>query len=433
MPERFTASVELLEDAFDYSYQPNAEGYKVSWRDCREGSCISFYGEQTLADLLDNNYLNVLPGRRNFYGEPDSLPTSDVRLEFQRYAVVGRRVDAEGNVDTHRVIFHAGDIAFLEGRNRPLANVPLRPMELVRLRSGLMNRRQASLLVNHLNRFRRNHHQIDTLTWSVIRGPLPNSSARDWLDAVAGSGEHLQHTAGETLPWGLGLNASKALTLYVVIRSPSVNREQVFAYCPPRYILPPRFAISVRERIRSPSVQTGQNWHVTRRTEDASASALAAVCEEAGLLGCEGPSEFTRAEDFWGPEDEGYPDYAGYEPTPSQVYATSFSRDEAIRAMRVLRMAGYRDIKARRVGADGDFSRVQSGHSCFGQDEVSCHHTLIVPGRSELEIEVSTFSQVQDKYTSWEKREEWEREALTTLWEKRKAAATARQASLQSA
>lgn len=40
-----------------------------------------------------------------------------------------------------------------------------------------------------------------------------------------------------------------------------------------------------------------------------------------------------------------------------------------------------------------------------------------VPGEPPLDVAASTFFHVQDKYTAWEDREEWEQEALTKLEE----------------
>ncbi len=198
---------------------------------------------------------------------------------------------------------------------------------------------------------------------------------------------------------------------------PAAATEQVFAYGTPRYLLPPRFAIGGVLKARTYGVPEGQWFGVDRETEDSSARSISEICEQARLLGCEDAFARTTAEDFWGEYQDGSPFDYSYIPTPSDVYASSFSREEAPCVMRSLRAAGYRGISASRVGIGGDYTHYKSGHSYFARYEIHVSEALTVPGEPPLDVAASTFFHVQDKYTAWEDREEWEREALTKLEE----------------
>ena len=408
-PDRFNESVRLLEEAFDYTYSPRTS--PPPWKRFRRGADVAFFGERTLRDLFGDHYRNLLADRRDFHdGDHD---WSQLRAEFQRYAVVGRRATVRGDTQTECVIFHSGRVSFQSGGACPPVG-KLRSIELMRVRAGLMNRRQAYLLANHLNRFRRNRHHSDPgLTWSVVRGPAPGSSSRVWFDAVAGKGQTLHRTAGSLPTWGLGTSACEALALHFV--KPILNRapEQVFVYGAPRYLLPQRFTIRAVLITRPYGFPENQEWLVERQNEDASARAISMVCEQGGLLNEDAFADCDRAEDFWGPYQYGSPIDDSVRLSPAAVYATAFSREEAIRVMRCLRTDGYRDIRACGVGTSGDLVRFTCGMSYFARYELYASHTFPAPDEPALEVKLSASAFLQDKHTPWEKLEEWEREFFT--------------------
>ena len=415
-PTSFTESVRCLEDSFDYSYTRTSAD-NPRWADCRAGGSEAFYGKRTLRQLLGEDFKEELRDRESFPDFELHEPWKAVELEMQRFAVVGRRRETWGGLVTERVLFHSGKVSFFDGYPCPPTSSPLRPTELIRVRSGLMNRRQALLLANHLNRFRRSRRHGAVLDWSVVQGPLPDSSARDWLDAIAGRGGHLRASVGDLNPWGLGPHAGDALVMYLIERKQSAIAEQVFSYGVPFCVLPARFEISAEMKVRPYGVPEDALWTVVRATRDRESFTLARICEQATLLGS---TETRRAADFWGEIRDGAPMDTSSDPHPSEVYATAFTRDEAIAVIRNLR-ADFHRIRVHRVGIDGDYGRSLSGNSYFYETEINEHIDLVVAcGNSDLKVHVSTFFHTQDKHTLWEKREEWEKEALTKKDEKRK-------------
>lgn len=412
----FTQSVELLEDAFDYTRRKDDN--RPRWGHYRSGEDVEFFGERTLRALLGDDFRDELDDRRDYWDDTATGgPRSRVRLELQRYAVIGRRGGHPGAPAC--VLFHSGQVSFSAGLGPPDEKV--RPFELVRIRAGLMNRRQALLLANHLNRFRRSGHHGEPLAWSIVRGPGPDSSARLWFDGVAGKGLHLRHTVGDLPSWGLRQWAAHAVEMYVVEPRRPAHREQVFTYGTARYLPPLRFAISAVEKMRSHGVPKDKQWSVTRATECEEAYSVAEACEQAGLIGNDDEYVLNLG-DFWGPKQDGNPwDGPAYTPSPAVVYATSFSRDEALRVMRTLRASGYRSVGVRRVGADGNYCRWETGNPYFAKQEIHVLREIAVAGAPEFTVHISTFLFVQERHTPFESREEWEKEALTAAWQQEKA------------
>lgn len=381
----FSRSVELLEEAFDYSRRA---WDALRWENYRFGDDAAFFGEQTLRDLLGQEFREQMTSRSDWSrGEVSIEPHHDLRKHIQRYVVVGYR-GADRAARAARILFHSGNVSLYDGADGPPTD-KLRPLELMRVRFGLMNRRQAYLLANHLNRFRRNQHHGEVLNWAVKRGPAADTSARAWLDVVAGERQYLQHTVGELPSWGLGSNAARGLAMYTLEARAVACRDQVFAYGFGRCLLPPRYAIYAALEAGDRGILEGEVWSVVRKTECNEARRTA---EKAGLIGRPFDFKYVEPEDMWGAADRLPPeDGPGYTPEPAEVYATSFSREEALRTMRVLRKNGYRSISAARVGADGSYVRWESGNPYFCHDEVRLSRELLVDGEPALDVRLFTY------------------------------------------
>lgn len=380
----FSQSIELLEDAFDYS---DRDPTAPPWYRFRSGDDATFFGEQTLRALLGKDFREDMPARYYWSGSLDPDDPRALRPHVQRYVVVGYRPEGGGAC----VLFHSGNVIFFDDAAGPPTE-SVAALELVRVRSGLMNRRQAHLLANHLNRFRRNRHHGEVLNWVVKRGPDADSSAREWLDAVMGDCQYLRQTVGELPTWGLGANAAGHLVMYVVQPRMVAHRSQVFTYGAAQYLLPPRFAVRVVEKAPQGDVPVGQSWDATRTSECDEAKRVADVCEWNGLIDGTYSNQGASPKDMWGIDDNnsapGGDD--GISPPAAEVYATSFSRQEVTRVMRALRKGGYYNIRAERIGADGTYVRWEAGMQYFRRYEVHVSRELLVDDEPSLGINLHT-------------------------------------------
>lgn len=385
MTSSFSRSVELLEDAFDYSQKADNSS---SWEDFRSGDDAAFFGEQTLRSLLGREFHGQMESRLGWQGSDDQgRPSSALRKHIQLYVVIGYRGD-ERAARAACVLFHSGNVSLYDGADGAPTD-KLGPLEMVRVRFGLMNRRQAHLLANHLNRFRRNQHHGEALSWVVKRGPAADTSARAWLDVVAGERQYLQHTVGQLPSWGLGSNAARGLAMYALEPKVLAHPDQVFSYGRARCLLPSRYAIYASAEAGDSGIPEGEVWSVVRNTECSEARRTA---EKAGIIGRYFDFKYVEPEEKWGADDQLPPeDGPGYTPEPAEVYATSFSREEALRAMRVLRKNGYRSISAARVGADGSYVRWESGNPYFCHDEVRLSRELLVDGEPAFDVRLFTY------------------------------------------
>lgn len=375
----FTESIRLLEDAFDYA--PRDESRPIWWA-LRCGPDVPFFGKHTLRALLGKDYLEELVEREYFCSDDGvSALTPNLRLAVQRFVVLGLREGHKRN-EVACVLFHAGEVSFTEGAEGPPPE-QVSSMDLVRVRAGLMNRRQAYLLASHLNRFRRSKRHGEQLTWVVVRGPVPDSSARRWLDEVGGKGLWLSTVAGESpeFGWGWGPNATRAVAVYITSKGGLAARHQVFADKPAHYILPPRWEVSAKEKTRSRGIPEDAVWKVTRNDLCPDAYAIANVCELAGLITGFGTHEGFDPGGVWGRcMLLGGNDFPEYGLGAAEVYATSFSRQETGQVMRGLRAAGYQDIRAFRVGAAGHFGRQEYDNPYLFDRETHVHRELAIAG-----------------------------------------------------
>ena len=376
----FSRSVELLEDAFDYT---GSSASALAWNSYRYGDDAAFFGERTLESLFEPSFQVRMGSRLEWQmGEIACESHHNLRTHIQGYVVVGYRSD-KGSSRAACVLFHSGSIGLYDGADGPPTD-KVGALELVRVRFGLMNRRQAHLLANHLNRFRRNRHHGEALTWVVKRGPEADASARAWLDAVAGESQYMQHTAGELPSWGLGTNTAHGLAIYTLESRVAAHPDQVFSYGRARCLLPPRFLIYAGQRNGDSDLPTGETWNAVRATECADARGNA---ERVGLGGDSFEHADTRPEDMWGQDESAPPgDGPGYTPGPVEVYATSFGRKEAPQVMRALRKSGYRGIVASLVGVGGSYVRWESGNPYFRRDEVHLERELKVGGAPALDV-----------------------------------------------
>ena len=347
-PTCFQESVRLLEEAFDYSGEP-ADG--IPWGDLRQGQDIAFFGEKTLSTLFPEGF----PSSRELFEQVPWSVTKrfgqGLRCELQRYLVVGIHTHSFG-VRPQTVVMHgAHAVPFHESEWPGYARVEA--LELMRLRAGLMNRRQASLLANHLNRFGGRAHRMRGLNWQVVIGPEPDSSARSWLYGIARY-DRLRHCVGEMLAWRLPGGVTDQLMTYDVDVEWG-GHASTFTYRGYRAALPPRYDVMAQ-------TADGSAWQASRSAVCQDAYSFARIHEDGGSVVRVGANFSEDICELWGYDQvEALPKSWGEAHCPARVYATAFSQSEAIQVMKELRLRGYRQIKAMPVGIDGLYLRDESG------------------------------------------------------------------------
>lgn len=373
----YSHSVQMLEEAFDYSFSRAG----VPWDRLRRGCDIEFFGNQTLESLFGDEYDSLLRERRLFLDGPwryEADVWSNYRLEFQQYAVVGRRATPAGE-EAACLILHRGPIPALDGMERPPEG-SLGAAALLRIRAGLMNHRQAHLLASHLNRFRNNDHHREKLTWSVVQGPGPDANARRWADGVIGRRSLLRVWSGAENSWGLGEQATCKLSAYLVDCC-ARQTHRVISYGSPQVLLPPRYEVVAEFNRSSGQIPKGFAILASRLEPCKDAGAMAQVLERTGQIHGAGQPWDPEIGDVWGEVQDGVPGSCelAYMQSPAGVYSSSLSREEAIATMKRLRVFGFWRVGARRVGVGGSYVRYDGGHPHFSRYEKVMETQMEVP------------------------------------------------------
>lgn len=376
------------------------------------GDDIDFYGRTTLSNLFGENFVQVLSKRERFSAGPLRVLPGGLRRKVHQFAVVGFRPSAKGDVaHAHAVIFRR--VPALAALHHPEPSHCCSPeAESIRLRSGLMNRRQAHLMANHLNRYRRSSHFDEALNWRVVVGPAPDASAREWLNRYPASGLFLREQHGALADRGFGRKTMESICIYGLETAQVWDREQVFSRDVPRPIPPSRYEILGSPVPGTQGLAPEFRFVATRQELDPHAAELAAAIRAVGCL--PGESDYVASDDalaaIWGgepEEDDGAPPDGPRSADPVSVYALSLSRSEAVSAMRILRSMGYRDLQLRKVGRDGEYVRDDEGHPHFWNQQVTVNAVFPLAGQGGTHLLLRGQQWVPERHDPIECWPEW--------------------------
>lgn len=412
--ESFQESLRLTSQAFN-AYDPRENlALDVSSDDALyfgEANLVSIFG-QSFRESLSCLRFNLDPGPRESFTDAVQLPR-DLRNRVDRFAVVGFDKDTHSTKTVReyprKVILRIAFSDQMDFRGRPLEGCE-RACESVRVRGGLMNRRQAMLLAQHLNGFRRNPSRHQVLTWKVIRGPEPRSSARAWLDGMGGEGFFMRRLLGDVPNWGIDDRTFSRLAIFDAEAANSWHAEQVFAYRRPRHVLPVRFEVSFVHKERPRGVPEGARLTVYRDSSCAESYAMATAYVQAGFIDdndaipARGPY-FRQAEEtgrmgLWPYDDDadGIPRAYSIGDGGPFVYATSLTAQEAREVMLHLRRLGRKEIRVRALGIHGHFAQGWHGTSAYLNRQVSCGGALGFEGAGEVQFAATAHAQLPDKH-----------------------------------
>lgn len=390
-PTSFHESVELLAKAFAPGVADNpAAGI--------EGNDEAFYGVKALTELYGRDYADVLANRSfrfpmtDHQGGDGEEPT-DLRNLVDRFAVVAYEQTARGVAKVPaKVVLRVG----LEEEVSTVLQPPkkgAKAFELVRVRAGLMNRRQALLLANHLNRFKRSPSRNLPLTWRAVRGPDVADSARHWLDALGG-GDLLFRRLGGSIPtWGLKEATRDCLAVYNCESAATWHDKQVFAYARPRMVLPTRYHVSYLPAVPPGSLPDGHALQVRRTELCPQAFAMAKAYLEAGFINDSGMTATVDASTLWG-DDWDLPRVYSSDVAPAYSYSTGLELGEALAVVRYLRSTGNgRRVRIHVLGLGGAFGEGASGtREWMEAFDYACHEFGLADGLEREYIAEATFS-----------------------------------------
>ncbi len=382
VPRGFSESNHLLARAFarDWSVNP---AVRIPTNE------LLFYGEADLRELFGPDYRDALRSRvlnahKRLAFDEDFFPEHpNLRGMVDKYVVVGLKTRKERNGREFRSVTYPKKVLFRSGvvDEADCVAQPVRTHErageLVHVRGGLMNGRQASLLANHLNSYRRNARLNEVLTWQVTLGPVPSESPRAWLDALGGQNVFLRKHEGSPTTRALETDARENISVYGCERAAPRHPEQVFSYQRPRHFLPPRYTLSFVHGERPHGVPENEAFHVWRKHPCECASAIADAYKKAGFIDdpesdidylSPSPSSDveTQAALLFKEDDteDGAPPQYWYGMPSSLSYARALDRFEVSRVARELRRLGHRRIRLAILGADGRYDRLGYATSC---------------------------------------------------------------------
>ncbi|WP_157615525.1 hypothetical protein [Rhizobacter sp. Root404] len=331
------------------------------------GDALDFYGEATLTAVF-GAHLDCPYTSRPLNASRTTPPKhTGLRRRAYRYVVVGElsRDDLRAPAGRASVLLlglSAKSLAF-EGKSPVSAN----SLTMLRLRSGLMNRRQASLLAWHLNDFRESSNWDGSMMWRVVEGPEPDTSARGWLDSIADPAHFLRREIGEVATWGLGSRATSGIATYRLEHGQRASVDQVFASESPRLILPPRFQL-IGDVDDDCQFNDGTWGIVVQRRESCeTASALATAAGQGLLSAPTTPDTMTRhdpSDDLGALAEDAkvfFSDEHGRHEYGAAKYALGLSEAETLAAISALSARGYGDFRAVRVGRGGNFNPANIG------------------------------------------------------------------------
>jgi hypothetical protein len=245
----------------------------------------------------------------------------------------------------------------------------------LRLRSALMNRLQAELLADHLNRFAPSGGRATT--WKVVEGPAPDTSARAWLDATQPYASLLRQESGEAQAWDLGPIATDGIATYRLENEPSQASRQVFAMEPPRVILPPRFllegCLSLDDEVPPGTV----GMAVRRLVPCQEAKSL---CARIGYRNLKAPGH----DAYRVARSHAISDFLSYQPplkSPAQTYPYALTGQEAEAAAAHLADIGWGEFNPRRVGEGGDYNPLDI-------EDMAPQCDIEVPGATPLKLDL---------------------------------------------
>lgn len=246
-------------------------------------------------------------------------------------------------------------------------------VETLKLRDGLMNKRQATLLAEHLNS-KLGPDRYDT--WRVVEGPESDGNARKWLDALGSTYQLMRRESGETAAWELGGAATRGIATFRVEQSPTLSSHQVFSSLPPRVVLPPRYllaCVSLEDETRYLAPDQ-YSWVGMRRLHPSvAATELFQLVTASNLLPAKPEAH------HWEHSLRGF----FYDQPPPHddcsEYAHGFTAEEAVEVQDILKRNGYGDFEPARIGGDGNFNPL-------GFSDIVGAGKLVVPGQTPVEF-----------------------------------------------
>lgn len=343
---------------------------------------LDFFGPNTLKAAFGDRLHDKVRGPSRLATNTDEKWMAGLRRRAYQYAVVGYERHTRYQQTRNRAVAVA-----LRRTNRLLygeASLPPHGLtETLKLRSGLMNKLQAQLLVEHLNRHPESHDRClqRRPTWAVVIGPEPDSSAKEWLETLEPMGSLMRRESGETAAWRLGPLATSGIATYRMENGLVLAPSQVFSMQPPRIILPPRYVLDC-------SHPDGATVYMAADERSGVGVRRAQPCEEAANL-CELVSEsnLRMAESPPGDESRLLRGFfaAGriHDNDRSSHYALGFNEREAERVMAFLSAAGLGIFRSARLGQGGNFNPL-------GFEDTAHKKMLTLPGPAPLDIEFFT-------------------------------------------
>jgi len=344
-----------------------------------EGDDLDFYGTVTLhaafGSSLDIEYPEVAHLRPR--GEEWM---AGLRRRAYRYAVVAYESHTLHQRRTERAVSialrHTPRLLYRESTGLLDGCV-----ETLKLRDGLMNKRQAKLLAEHLNSTQgRPSHRVNS-AWRVVEGPKPDGDARVWLDGLGAVGRHLRRESGETAAWGLGDAATRGIATFQIENSDARSSRSAFSAMPPRIALPPRFLLDCVSPEGATCFMAADHYSsvgIRRLHPAADATKLFELVTASNLQ----PGE-SRAHHSESPLQGFFHDWRPRHEDCSE-YALGFADEDAEQVKNFLSSSGYGTFDAVRIGRGGDFNPL-------GYEDIVRKSALLIPGQTALHVEFFSY------------------------------------------
>jgi hypothetical protein len=357
--------------ALEHAFDPQSGS---ALQDLCHSDNLDFFGPLTLKYALGQDML--LPGRMpsGFLPFRGREWAAGLRRRAYRYVVLG--VEAPKTCGTRQ---RYGATMLLRMTPRLLCEEAQGAgndvLATLRLRSALMNRLQAELLADHLNRFAPSGGRA--IAWKVVEGPAPDTSARAWLDATQPYPSLLRQESGEVQAWDLGRIATDGIATYRLENEPSQSSRQVFAMEPPRVILPPRFLLEGCLSLDD-EVPPGTAGMAVRRLVPCQEAQ--SLCARIGYRNLKAPAH----DAYRVTRSRAISDFLSYRPclkSPTETYPYAFTRQEAEAAAAHLADIGWGEFTPRRVGEGGDFNPL-------GIEDMAPQYDIEVPGATPLKLDL---------------------------------------------
>lgn len=335
LPSSFAESTRLLDAALR--------------REC-ENRPLSFYGLDHVAAAVGDGYEERFSSAGfGDYDVPDALA-----LSGQRFVLVGYEPFEDGEPISGLVeklvpsaVLLAGTAVRASELMPPMGESAMRSSEHMRLRSGLMTRDTAELLLSHVERYCRRSSYGETLSWQVVEGPSITQSARDWLDSIGATDALLRSQA--VGHWSRGLCDG----LLAVLRMQGECRLvpfQTFSYRAMLMRLPARYFVSAIRTRNKKNLPPEFRVTVRRKAECERAVNASHAFVDSGVLAAAKDATPERRfyrdlEDRFAQELWPFFDEIGAKPMGVPAYARALARDELMPVIKELRRRGYRGVK----------------------------------------------------------------------------------------